>query len=140
VLDALDDLHRGKAIIQLRGPVLQARRIGGPVQELLIDAAQELVRRGEKDAILTKFARSAKTEARRERRAAPSSRGAQRRSFLGVQLFFFGILGEYIAAVHFQVRKRPLVIERGRLNFDQSAQKGVIVPHRTDWQDAPLAA
>jgi glycosyltransferase involved in cell wall biosynthesis len=52
--------------------------------------------------------------------------------FSGVQLFFFGILGEYIAAVHFQVRKRPLVIERGRLNFDQ--------PHRTDWEDAPLAA
>ena len=37
--------------------------------------------------------------------------------FSGVQLFFFGILGEYMAAVHFQVRKRPLVIERGRLNF-----------------------
>jgi glycosyltransferase involved in cell wall biosynthesis len=42
--------------------------------------------------------------------------------FSGVQLFFFGILGEYIAAVHFQVRKRPLVIERGRLNFEQTAQ------------------
>jgi glycosyltransferase involved in cell wall biosynthesis len=40
--------------------------------------------------------------------------------FSGVQLFFFGILGEYICAVHFQVRKRPLVIERGRLNFKRS--------------------
>jgi glycosyltransferase involved in cell wall biosynthesis len=40
--------------------------------------------------------------------------------FSGVQLFFFGILGEYMAAVHFQVRKRPLVIERERLNFDEA--------------------
>jgi glycosyltransferase involved in cell wall biosynthesis len=37
--------------------------------------------------------------------------------FSGVQLFFFGILGEYLSAVHFQVRKRPLVIEKERLNF-----------------------
>jgi glycosyltransferase involved in cell wall biosynthesis len=37
--------------------------------------------------------------------------------FSGVQLFFSGVLGEYIAAIHSQVRKRPLVIERGRLNF-----------------------
>ncbi len=36
----------------------------------------------------------------------------------GVQLFFLGTLGEYITAIHSQVRKRPLVIERGRLNFD----------------------
>jgi glycosyltransferase involved in cell wall biosynthesis len=41
--------------------------------------------------------------------------------FSGVQLFFFGILGEYISAVHFQVRKRPLVIERERINFDKAA-------------------
>lgn len=37
--------------------------------------------------------------------------------FSGVQLFFFGVLGEYIAAIHAQVRKRPLVIERERINF-----------------------
>jgi glycosyltransferase involved in cell wall biosynthesis len=37
--------------------------------------------------------------------------------FSGVQLFFFGVLGEYVASIHSQVRKRPLVIERGRLNF-----------------------
>ena len=35
----------------------------------------------------------------------------------GIQLFFLGVLGEYIGAIHFQVRKRPLVIERGRINF-----------------------
>jgi glycosyltransferase involved in cell wall biosynthesis len=38
--------------------------------------------------------------------------------FSGVQLFFLGILGEYIAAIHFQVRRRPLVVERERINFD----------------------
>jgi glycosyltransferase involved in cell wall biosynthesis len=37
--------------------------------------------------------------------------------FGGVQLFFLGMLGEYVTATHSQVRKRPLVIERGRLNF-----------------------
>jgi glycosyltransferase involved in cell wall biosynthesis len=42
--------------------------------------------------------------------------------FAGVQLFFFGILGEYIAAIHSQVRRRPLVIERGRLNFEGPPQ------------------
>ncbi len=39
--------------------------------------------------------------------------------FSGLQLFFFGVLGEYMAAIHFQVRKRPMVIERERINFDQ---------------------
>jgi glycosyltransferase involved in cell wall biosynthesis len=38
--------------------------------------------------------------------------------FAGVNLFFLGVLGEYISAIHFQVRKRPLVIERERINFD----------------------
>jgi len=35
----------------------------------------------------------------------------------GLQFFFLGMLGEYVLAIHFQVRKRPLVIERGRINF-----------------------
>lgn len=38
--------------------------------------------------------------------------------FSSVQLFFVGIIGEYIGAIHTQVRKRPLVIERERINFD----------------------
>lgn len=38
--------------------------------------------------------------------------------FGGVQLFFVGILGEYILAIHTQVQKRPLVVERERINFD----------------------
>jgi glycosyltransferase involved in cell wall biosynthesis len=38
--------------------------------------------------------------------------------FASVQLFFIGILGEYIGAIHTQVLRRPLVIERERINFD----------------------
>lgn len=37
--------------------------------------------------------------------------------FSSVQLFFLGIMGEYIGAIHRQVHKRPLVIERERINF-----------------------
>jgi len=37
--------------------------------------------------------------------------------FAAVQLFFIGILGEYIGAIHTQVLKRPLVIEKERINF-----------------------
>jgi glycosyltransferase involved in cell wall biosynthesis len=40
--------------------------------------------------------------------------------FGGVQLFFLGVLGEYLSAIHGQVRQRPLVIERERMNFDQA--------------------
>ncbi len=36
----------------------------------------------------------------------------------GVQLFFVGILGEYILAIYNQVRRRPLVVERERVNFE----------------------
>ena len=39
--------------------------------------------------------------------------------FASVQLFFIGILGEYIAAIHTQVQRRPLVIEKERINFDK---------------------
>ena len=39
--------------------------------------------------------------------------------FASVQLFFIGILGEYIANIHTQVQKRPLVVERERINFAQ---------------------
>ena len=38
--------------------------------------------------------------------------------FSSVQLFFIGILGEYIGVIHTQVLKRPIVVERERLNFD----------------------
>jgi len=44
--------------------------------------------------------------------------------FGSVQLLFIGILGEYIGAIHTQVLRRPLVIERERINFcpDSAAQ------------------
>jgi glycosyltransferase involved in cell wall biosynthesis len=38
--------------------------------------------------------------------------------FTSVQLFFIGIIGEYVGAIHTQVLKRPLVIEKERINFD----------------------
>lgn len=41
--------------------------------------------------------------------------------FSGVQLFFLGVVGEYVQAIHAQVRRRPLVIERERVNFDTPA-------------------
>jgi glycosyltransferase involved in cell wall biosynthesis len=37
--------------------------------------------------------------------------------FSSVQLFFIGIVGEYIGSIHTQVLKRPLVIEKERINF-----------------------
>jgi glycosyltransferase involved in cell wall biosynthesis len=38
--------------------------------------------------------------------------------FASVQLFFIGILGEYIGSIQTQVLKRPLVVEKERINFD----------------------
>ena len=38
--------------------------------------------------------------------------------FVGsIQLFFIGVIGEYIGAIHTKVIKRPLVVEKERLNF-----------------------
>ena len=37
--------------------------------------------------------------------------------FSGVNLLFLGLLGEYICAIHSQVRKKPLVIEKETINF-----------------------
>jgi glycosyltransferase involved in cell wall biosynthesis len=42
--------------------------------------------------------------------------------FSAVQLFFVGIMGEYIGAIHTQVQKRPLVIEKERINFTRPGQ------------------
>ncbi len=35
-----------------------------------------------------------------------------------VQLFFIGIIGEYIGLMHMRILKRPLVVERERINFE----------------------
>lgn len=40
--------------------------------------------------------------------------------FASVQLFFIGVLGEYIASIHTQVKKHPMVVERQRINFEDS--------------------
>lgn len=37
--------------------------------------------------------------------------------FASVQLFFIGIIGEYIGSIHTKVTKRPLVVERERIGF-----------------------
>lgn len=43
--------------------------------------------------------------------------------FASVQLIFIGIVGEYVGAIHTQVRKRPLVIEKERINFEEQQEK-----------------
>ena len=44
--------------------------------------------------------------------------------FLGaVQLFFIGILGEYVLSINSRVIKRPLVIEESRINFDTDVEE-----------------
>ncbi len=48
--------------------------------------------------------------------------------FGGVQLFLTGVLGEYIGAIHFQVRRRPLVVERERINFPPGSSPGPAAP------------
>lgn len=41
--------------------------------------------------------------------------------FASVQLFFIGLLGEYVGAILTHVMKRPLVVERERINMDQAS-------------------
>jgi glycosyltransferase involved in cell wall biosynthesis len=38
--------------------------------------------------------------------------------FSGVIIFSLGVIGEYVSAIHSQVRRRPLVTERRRINFN----------------------
>ena len=45
--------------------------------------------------------------------------------FIGsVQLFFLGIVGEYVGAIFTYVQNRPLVIEKERINFDDPGAAG----------------
>ena len=44
--------------------------------------------------------------------------------FLGsVQIFFVGLLGEYILSINQRVMKRPLVVEEERLNFPEEKKE-----------------
>lgn len=38
----------------------------------------------------------------------------------GIQIFFIGLLGEYVLNINSRIMKRPLVIEERRLNFDEN--------------------
>ena len=42
--------------------------------------------------------------------------------FASIQLFFLGIVGEYVGSILTQVRRRPLVIEKERVNFDEETK------------------
>lgn len=42
----------------------------------------------------------------------------------GIQLAFIGMLGEYVTSIHSQVRRRPLVVERERINVDEPKASG----------------
>ncbi|MDY3791494.1 MAG: glycosyltransferase family 2 protein [Oscillospiraceae bacterium] len=41
----------------------------------------------------------------------------------GIQIFFIGLLGEYVLNINSRMMKRPLVIEERRLNFDDSTEE-----------------
>lgn len=41
----------------------------------------------------------------------------------GIQLFFLGLIGEYIMNINTRVIKRPVVVEERRINFDSSSDK-----------------
>jgi hypothetical protein len=47
--------------------------------------------------------------------------------FGGVQLLFMGMIGEYVLAIYAQVREKPVVFERERINFEP-----VVPPDRSD--------
>ena len=41
----------------------------------------------------------------------------------GIQIFFIGLLGEYVLNINSRIMKRPLVIEERRLNFDEEVSE-----------------
>jgi len=47
--------------------------------------------------------------------------------FSSVQLFFIGLLGEYIASINTRVMKRPLVVEKERINFENKINNVISV-------------
>ena len=40
-----------------------------------------------------------------------------------LQLFFIGLIGEYILNINIRIIHRPLVVEEKRLNFDDEKEK-----------------
>lgn len=47
--------------------------------------------------------------------------------FGALQLFFIGIVGEYIGSIHTQVLRRPPVIEKERVNFEEKERGAICV-------------
>lgn len=46
--------------------------------------------------------------------------------FMGsIQLFFIGLLGEYIMNINTRIMNRPLVIEEKRINFDDNKDEAI---------------
>lgn len=57
----------------------------------------------------------------------------------GIQMSFIGILGEYVTSIHAQVRKRPLVVERERINMDAPVRTDILLKAASD-EDNPVHA
>lgn len=51
--------------------------------------------------------------------------------FCSIQLLFIGIVGEYIGSIHTLVQKRPLALERERINFEYPPEAPVEPPARS---------
>lgn len=43
--------------------------------------------------------------------------------FSGIQLFFLGVLGEYVGAIHSQVRRKPFVVINEKINIDDEPDR-----------------
>lgn len=54
----------------------------------------------------------------------------------GIQLFFIGLLGEYIMSINTRVMNRPLVVEERRLNFDVEETVDVVSDGETTGEEA----
>ncbi|MGF7049226.1 glycosyltransferase involved in cell wall biosynthesis [Paenibacillus sp. DS2015] len=52
--------------------------------------------------------------------------------FSSVQLFFIGIIGEYIGSIHTQILKRPLVVEKERINFSATTESSSALVNKRD--------
>jgi polyisoprenyl-phosphate glycosyltransferase len=52
--------------------------------------------------------------------------------FGAVQLFFIGVLGEYIGSIHTQVHKRPLVVEKERIGFSLENAGPLVEPEQLE--------
>lgn len=60
--------------------------------------------------------------------------------FSGVQLFFMGMIGEYILAIYNQVREKPVVFERERINFPSPVVQHAQLANLEPQSDTPRSA